>query len=155
MRISDWSSDVCSSDLRLCNAGAGRGAANDGAIDRGWPDPRHLRHAQSRQAAPSGAISALGQDAHRYSASLSISRSAVEQPFQNQPFIEWGCFEVAVESKSSPESSPGKMAAQRLLEALDALPMLQALCHQLRRSEERRVGKECVSTCRSRWLPVQ
>src|SRR3546814_8292783 len=22
-----------------------------------------------------------------------------------------------------------------------------------RRSEERRVGKECVSTCRSRWLP--
>src|SRR3546814_5631929 len=24
---------------------------------------------------------------------------------------------------------------------------------ELRRSEERRVGKECVSTCRSRWLP--
>src|SRR3546814_12591870 len=89
------------------------------------------------------------------------------------------------------------MAAQRLLEALDALPMLQALCNQLRalsviapiqdaqvfrigaqidagrlgvhlqlrfrkrgkisgpafRSEERRVGKECVSTCRSRWSP--
>src|SRR3546814_12099471 len=91
----------------------------------------------------------LGQDSHRYLASLSISRSAVEQPFQNQPFIEWGCFEVAVESKSSPESSPGKMAAQRLLEALDALPMLQALCNQ--RSEERRVGNACVSTCRSRW----
>src|SRR3546814_12205526 len=29
------------------------------------------------------------------------------------------------------------------------------LTHQLRgtRSEERRVGKECVSTCRSRWSP--
>src|SRR3546814_11223048 len=25
--------------------------------------------------------------------------------------------------------------------------------HDLRRSEERRVGKECVSTCRSRWAP--
>src|SRR3546814_4651965 len=25
--------------------------------------------------------------------------------------------------------------------------------HQPRRSEERRVGKECVSTCRSRWSP--
>src|SRR3546814_14060609 len=25
--------------------------------------------------------------------------------------------------------------------------------HPLRRSEERRVGKECVSTCRSRWSP--
>src|SRR3546814_10063245 len=24
---------------------------------------------------------------------------------------------------------------------------------RLRRSEERRVGKECVSTCRSRWWP--
>src|SRR3546814_1539315 len=23
--------------------------------------------------------------------------------------------------------------------------------HEIRRSEERRVGKECVSTCRSRW----
>src|SRR3546814_7768160 len=26
-------------------------------------------------------------------------------------------------------------------------------CDQLLRSEERRVGKECVSTCRSRWSP--
>src|SRR3546814_13276954 len=26
-------------------------------------------------------------------------------------------------------------------------------CLPDRRSEERRVGKECVSTCRSRWLP--
>src|SRR3546814_9822467 len=25
--------------------------------------------------------------------------------------------------------------------------------HHRRRSEERRVGKECVSTCRSRWSP--
>src|SRR3546814_2327281 len=25
--------------------------------------------------------------------------------------------------------------------------------HDLARSEERRVGKECVSTCRSRWSP--
>src|SRR3546814_11032485 len=25
--------------------------------------------------------------------------------------------------------------------------------HQAARSEERRVGKECVSTCRSRWSP--
>src|SRR3546814_20503752 len=28
--------------------------------------------------------------------------------------------------------------------------MCDCLCH---RSEERRVGKECVSTCRSRWSP--
>src|SRR3546814_6300724 len=28
-----------------------------------------------------------------------------------------------------------------------------ALQHRFPRSEERRVGKECVSTCRSRWSP--
>src|SRR3546814_8713840 len=38
------------------------------------------------------------------------------------------------------------------------LKMLQANLGQVRplhkrRSEERRVGKECVSTCRSRWSP--
>src|SRR3546814_13422890 len=32
-------------------------------------------------------------------------------------------------------------------------PMLLLRQQALRRSEERRVGKECVSTCRSRWSP--
>src|SRR3546814_13697442 len=32
-------------------------------------------------------------------------------------------------------------------------PSLQMECWAIRRSEERRVGKECVSTCRSRWSP--
>src|SRR3546814_2290253 len=36
-----------------------------------------------------------------------------------------------------------------------AVEQMQALPYatQLLRSEERRVGKECVSTCRSRWWP--
>src|SRR3546814_11821726 len=36
-----------------------------------------------------------------------------------------------------------------------AVPLLatQILWINLLRSEERRVGKECVSTCRSRWSP--
>src|SRR3546814_19084778 len=29
----------------------------------------------------------------------------------------------------------------------------KGVVHGLQRSEERRVGKECVSTCRSRWAP--
>src|SRR3546814_2560897 len=42
--------------------------------------------------------------------------------------------------------------------ALRARGLLQADCGKQRaelllRSEERRVGKECVSTCRSRWSP--
>src|SRR3546814_7753176 len=32
------------------------------------------------------------------------------------------------------------------------IPILAELAGQIR-SEERRVGKECVSTCRSRWSP--
>src|SRR3546814_12852617 len=36
----------------------------------------------------------------------------------------------------------------------DAEDAFQDFCVQvLRRSEERRVGKECVSKCRSRWSP--
>src|SRR3546814_11361674 len=31
--------------------------------------------------------------------------------------------------------------------------LLKEHIHICRRSEERRVGKECVSTCRSRWSP--
>src|SRR3546814_17333790 len=37
------------------------------------------------------------------------------------------------------------------LESLGSLPMSVGGCDA--RSEERRVGKECVSTCRSRWSP--
>src|SRR3546814_1141453 len=37
MRISDWSSDVCSSDLHVENAAAGRPAASREWIDRTWP----------------------------------------------------------------------------------------------------------------------
>src|SRR3546814_17825777 len=34
-----------------------------------------------------------------------------------------------------------------------AIPVNSLLINRPQRSEERRVGKECVSTCRSRWLP--
>src|SRR3546814_5749603 len=49
-------------------------------------------------------------------------------------------------------------------ESVDAPPALECRreaaveerCpHACHRSEERRVGKECVSTCRSRWSPYQ
>src|SRR3546814_5014510 len=85
MRISDWSSDVCSSDL-LKYVG-GREALET------LPD----RHAAA----------ALGDTIFRH----------------------------------------GEAAAKRiLLKAVNNVRKEQ-------RSEERRVGKECVSTCRSRWSP--
>src|SRR3546814_18047276 len=84
MRISDWSSDVCSSDLRKFN-------------------PCHAHHGNFH----SGMISMLP-----------VAKSATLIGFDACP--------------------------QRVLPQRDTVPA---------RSEERRVGKECVSTCRSRWSP--
>src|SRR3546814_1680120 len=57
----------------------------------------------------------------------------------------------------------GDAPAQEALDRAHALAALRQLLAALRgrggrahggeRSEERRVGKECVSTCRSRWSP--
>src|SRR3546814_18128161 len=45
--------------------------------------------------------------------------------------------------------SPGKHTLQLLLGDQNHIPHVPAVF----RSEERRVGKECVSTCSSRWSP--
>src|SRR3546814_2597561 len=81
MRISDWSSDVCSSDLDAGDAFDVALAATPGDVDDD--------------------VDGLGDQRAR----------RIHRHFQNQ--------------------------------------LLQAQ----QRSEERRVGKECVSTCRSRWSP--
>src|SRR3546814_12821258 len=86
MRISDWSSDVCSSD-------------------------RTLQHALEAERRLGVAAIVLGQARHRTGDRL---------------------FQVASQSV--------EVGAGRLQDGL-----------RRRRSEERRVGKECVSTCRSRW----
>src|SRR3546814_7547344 len=84
MRISDWSSDVCSSDLRLA-----------------------------------------------------------ELPLVYEPGTRWS-YSVGLDLMGRViEVVPGQ--------AFDAF--LRARLFDPLRSEERRVGKECVSTCRSRWSP--
>src|SRR3546814_8961894 len=86
MRISDWSSDVCSSDL-FFQSGAER------------EHDRNRGHARSRSA----------------------------QPYLAHQYGEGHHFDLHMTLIDSKLSSL--------------------------RSEERRVGKECVSTCRSRWSP--
>src|SRR3546814_3833518 len=83
MRISDWSSDVCSSDLGV-----------------GPPMTADLTLSSSRRA---------------------------------RGFATW--------------------AAIRQLGRSGIAEIVGRCCANARRSEERRVGKECVSTCRSRWSP--
>src|SRR3546814_3486108 len=86
MRISDWSSDVCSSDLSL-------------------PGHRHI------------GIVVAGDDGDRLGCAEALEPFADLHEFPRQGDV-------------------GEVAGD----------------HQVR-SEERRVGKECVSTCRSRWSP--
>src|SRR3546814_11670319 len=98
MRISDWSSDVCSSDLRKF-FGLPAGAAMIGAMKL---DNRDLQ------------ILTILQAEGR------ITKSELAARVSLSPAACW-----------------------------DRLKRLD----QAGRSEERRVGKECVSTCRSRWSP--
>src|SRR3546814_21109367 len=118
MRISDWSSDVCSSDLILRHL-----ARID--EDRGnWPlfqnsgDIRvHLRMIEKRQ---------LKCTPTRQTAQ---TRQRPGNIAQDKP-------------------GAGGQLVQRTGKA-----HIPKIVGESGRSEERRVGKECVSTCRSRWSP--
>src|SRR3546814_14252614 len=103
MRISDWSSDVCSSDLP-------------------WPA------FDRRQQLPEG----YGCPA----CVLVVRQCAID--------TRGSCFLI-------PGHEMRKIDAARLFHAgekvVDRRPFAVV------RSEERRVGKECVSTCRYRWSP--
>src|SRR3546814_19365183 len=106
MRISDWSSDVCSSDLNIrdCN----------------WREMivAHL------------ALGVSGDDlAHSKRIIVIAEAEELVHPFT-----------PAVGKLSALRSAAGYQHTVRTEQAAN-------------RSEERRVGKECVSTCRSRWTP--
>src|SRR3546814_12850462 len=96
MRISDWSSDVCSSDLMI------EGLRQVATL----PDP--IGEIRDMRYMPSGIQ--VGK--------MRVPLGVVGIIYESRPNV-----------------------------TIDAA----SLC--LKRSEERRVGKECVSTCRSRWSP--
>src|SRR3546814_17264908 len=100
MRISDWSSDVCSSDLEA-SIPLRTFALEDATAD--W------RALDLDLAADGSSFTVLGPGGVEVRTSVPI---------------------------------PGDFNVANALAAIAAA-----------RSEERRVGKECVSTCRSRWSP--
>src|SRR3546814_14314809 len=116
MRISDWSSDVCSSDL---DSGA---------------DARFLLDG------PAGKYGFIeARDGHLY------------RP-DGKRFRCWGVNMTGWAVGS--EEIPSHKDADTYAAELARLGVNCVRLHFLdRRSEERRVGKECVSTCRSRWSP--
>src|SRR3546814_11357188 len=135
MRISDWSSDVCSSDLGWRGEQGdqhGRGPVNPNQLQRYiengcfWqyelpPAQHYFKHSNKdylEYAAKAGWIPKAEQIVlHLYSEHLQKFRLAARGHGAKQPPRE---HRARIESF---------------------------------RSEERRVGKECVSTCRSRWSP--
>src|SRR3546814_14203181 len=112
MRISDWSSDVCSSDLFFDQVARD---LLDVAAD--IADLGELRRLDLDE----GGVGQLGQAARNLC--LAAARRADHQDILGAHLV-----------------------AQFGRELLAAPAVAQ-------RSEERRVGKECVSTCRSRWSP--
>src|SRR3546814_18509654 len=105
MRISDWSSDVCSSDLELCKR-------NDGQRQQEQPCVATQRADEPLRAHPG------------------LAREEHEKQEEREPDVAGVELEV-------------RMAAGDRLRQRDR-PVPRP------RSAERRVGKECLSTCRSR-----
>src|SRR3546814_12848351 len=114
MRMSDWSSDVCSSDLKY------------GGDLADYPAALAQRHATHAPFAPKWIVSG------------SIN---VDQPIGGglKAFLY---LDARYQSRANLSYS-----------ATTAPDYFQDGYALVNRSEERRVGKECVSTCRSRWSP--
>src|SRR3546814_18597532 len=111
MRISDWSSDVCSSDLQF-----------------GWLP-----------------ASGRGQTVEVLDLHLSIF-TADGWRHIILPAITLGLSKCALIIRLA-------RATTREVMLMDYVKFARAKGLREKRSEERRVGKECVSTCRSRWSP--
>src|SRR3546814_17933395 len=117
MRISDWSSDVCSSDLR------------------------------SQQRREALAVFDL---AERLVALKPAQLQALPLP---QAIREQIAQAQAISTHIAHKRQVQFLAKTMRSEDDATLAAIRAHVEHSKRSEERRVGKECVSTCRSRWAP--
>src|SRR3546814_18481345 len=115
MRISDWSSDVCSSDLI--------------GLDLLDADGKHIL------------LTSLMQ-AQRWDDAYAGAQTLTEDDFEDAPAARQAVA-MALITHNVPADLRGVVASVTPLDAA-SFPLFD-------RSEERRAGKECVSTCRSRW----
>src|SRR3546814_13073801 len=125
MRISDWSSDVCSSDLAIARV-------RDAACCHDAGD----RAGGARQQRDEGATG-----------EARLVHQTIEQERGTRQIA--GFLEYKDEQKQDQNlRQEYQHAAETREDAVDQQALERAV-----RSEERRVGKECVSTCRSWWSP--
>src|SRR3546814_303255 len=157
MRISDWSSDVCSSDLLVVAVSISavrldcKGCIND---HRSW---RSIDH----EIQGSLALCRCGVRLHYHIEFVARGPRVDLQPgagrnigvAQHLPgrWRQSGGqeYDVKVRIKlpqlGDERRQPLEIGTETASPAFDNMGLV--------RSEERRVGKECVSTCRSRWSP--
>src|SRR3546814_17495320 len=131
MRISDWSSDVCSSDLQVVLVGA---------------EPvEDVDPVRRRDLKPSDDVGERAVEARsvREIVVIAVAHALAQESF-DLAAVE------AVDRTAEPVGDP--LAALDAVVAGKAVRLEEIEIVELR-SEERRVGKECVSTCRSRWSP--
>src|SRR3546814_11934454 len=119
MRISDWISDVCSSDLV-------------------WSATINLDPA--------------GLKGVKIEASVDLETSRLRDPFTGDK-RQWSGFQDRSADFSLRHDIPGGDWAWGATASYGHYQPNYRRNEANRRSEERRVGKECVSTCRSRWSP--
>src|SRR3546814_16052477 len=115
MRISDWSSDVCSSDLLECSVMSKKYLGAQFDIHTGGIDHREIHHPNE-----------IAQN----QAHCDCAETGANWWMHNNFLVE--------RSGKMSKSAGGFTTLQSLID---------------KDPEERRVGKECVSTCRSRWSP--
>src|SRR3546814_18813330 len=133
MRISYWSSDVCSSDLRKRNRRCGG------------------KLCSKRQKRPVG-----GFRWHRHTWRERISdRQLPVAGNESASGWLWGRCKGARTfcHGNRPGYSQGNRAGHAYSLSLRTMEAAGFPCQDCARQEERRVGKECVSTCRSGWSP--
>src|SRR3546814_13092979 len=137
MRISDWSSDVCSSDLHSVTFRPEQVKSATG--NRGTFDPGNPSILESR-AATAGQVPTGAQPEPKYRGNVERKGeqlSKAERIMRQRVMSKIGAFsEVKPIKERAKEMSAGWQG--KLVQG---------------RSEERRVGKGCGSTCRSRWSP--
>src|SRR3546814_13800821 len=77
--------------------------------------------------------------------SCGVSRARGSTPLPSRPVFQFRCSAFLLDQFALAFSKrDGDLIGRKRAKNLVVIP---------RRSEERRVGKECVSTCRSRWSP--
>src|SRR3546814_17310562 len=121
MRISDWSSDVCSSDL----------------FQPGSEDP-------------------LIFEVERKTARIGLDLLSLAPADSRSPSIfELNLPELPLTDPAQISSATDRVPVQFRRHFREMPTRLASVAAARRRSEERRVGKECVSTCRIRWPPYR